>query len=70
MPNASLSIQLPSLDNDLMAGTADGIHYMSALSNSFDDMTDMQQLGNISNCGLDSSFTSIPICSYWRGVEH
>ncbi|EFX63988.1 hypothetical protein DAPPUDRAFT_118642 [Daphnia pulex] len=66
---ASFSIQLPSLNNDLMAGTADGSHYMSALSNSFENMTDMQQLGHSSNSGLDSSFTSIPVCSSPTGND-
>ncbi|EFX68273.1 hypothetical protein DAPPUDRAFT_114724 [Daphnia pulex] len=58
---ASFSIQRPSLDNDLMAETADGSHFTSALSNSFEDMTNMQQLEPNSNCGLNISFQSIPL---------
>lgn len=59
-PPAPSAIQSSSINNNLMAGTADGSHWMSrsSSSTSMDKMSELRLLGPNSKGGMDHSFRS------------
>ncbi|XP_046450293.1 uncharacterized protein LOC124198484 isoform X3 [Daphnia pulex] len=59
-PPAPSAVQPSSINNNLMAGTADGSHWMSrsSSSTSMDKMSELRLLGPNSKGGMDHSFRS------------